>query len=107
MPTYEYACKQCGQHLEAVQAFSDPAITTCPNCGGELRKVFGAVGIVFKGSGFYKTDNRNGSSSGGAKQPAASDGASAPAEPPKSDSAPAATPSTTSTTSPAPASAAS
>lgn len=107
MPTYEYACKQCGQHLEAVQAFSDPALTTCPNCGGELRKVFGAVGIVFKGSGFYKTDNRNGSSNGGTKQPAASDGASTPAEPAKSDSSPAATTSTTSTTSPAPASAAS
>lgn len=64
MPTYEYACKKCGEHLEAVQSFSDDPLTTCPKCSGELRKVFGAVGIVFKGSGFYKTDNRsNGSRS--------------------------------------------
>ena len=62
MPTYEYACRSCGEHLEAVQAFTDDALTTCPNCGGELRKVFRSVGIVFKGSGFYKTDNRSGSS---------------------------------------------
>ena len=58
MPTYEYACKSCGQHLEVVQSFKDDALTECPNCGGELRKVFGNVGIVFKGSGFYKTDSR-------------------------------------------------
>ncbi len=58
MPTYEYACKACGKHVEAVQSFSDPALTTCPACGGELRKIFGNVGIVFKGSGFYKTDSR-------------------------------------------------
>lgn len=108
MPTYEYACKQCGQHLEAVQAFSDPALTTCPSCGGELRKVFGAVGIVFKGSGFYKTDSRNGSSSGSATKPAASDATSTPAEQPKSDSSPVPSPAAApSATSPAPASAAS
>ena len=58
MPTYEYACKKCGEHLEVVQSFKDDALTECPNCGGELRKVFGNVGIVFKGSGFYKTDSR-------------------------------------------------
>jgi putative FmdB family regulatory protein len=64
MPTYEYTCRDCGERLEAVQSFSDEPLTTCPNCGGSLRKVFGAVGIVFKGSGFYKTDNRsNGSRS--------------------------------------------
>jgi putative FmdB family regulatory protein len=62
MPTYEYACRQCGEHLEVVQAFSDDALTTCPNCGGDLKKVFGNIGIVFKGSGFYKTDSRSGSS---------------------------------------------
>ncbi len=61
MPTYEYACKQCGEHLEVVQSFKDDALTVCPNCAGELRKVFGSVGIVFKGSGFYKTDSRSGS----------------------------------------------
>jgi putative FmdB family regulatory protein len=59
MPTYEYACRKCGEHLEVVQAFSDKALTVCPNCGGELKKVFGNIGIVFKGSGFYKTDSRS------------------------------------------------
>jgi putative FmdB family regulatory protein len=61
MPTYEYRCTECGEDLEAVQRFSDPALTTCPTCGGRLRKVFNAVGVVFKGSGFYRTDSRNGS----------------------------------------------
>jgi len=59
MPTYEYACRHCGEHLEVVQSFSDDALTECPACGGSLRKVFGSVGIVFKGSGFYKTDSRS------------------------------------------------
>jgi putative FmdB family regulatory protein len=63
MPTYEYRCKACGHELEAVQAFTDDPLTVCPECGGDLRKKFGAVGITFKGSGFYKTDSR---SSGGA-----------------------------------------
>ena len=58
MPTYEYACKKCGEHLEVVQSFKDDPLTQCPNCKGALRKVFGNVGIVFKGSGFYKTDSR-------------------------------------------------
>jgi len=58
MPTYEYRCKECGEHLEVVQSFKDDALTTCPNCGGSLRKVFGNIGITFKGSGFYKTDSR-------------------------------------------------
>lgn len=58
MPTYEYACRACGEHLEAVQSFSDEPLVVCPACGGELRKVFRSVGIVFKGSGFYKTDSR-------------------------------------------------
>ena len=58
MPTYEYACKACGHRLEAVQKFTDDALTVCPECGGALRKVFGAPGIVLKGSGFYKTDTR-------------------------------------------------
>ena len=58
MPTYEYACKSCGKHLEVVQSFKDDALTTCPACGGPLRKVFGSIGISFKGSGFYKTDSR-------------------------------------------------
>src|SRR6516165_8905893 len=58
MPTYEYACKSCGEHLEVVQSFKDNALTRCPACGGPLRKVFGSIGISFKGSGFYKTDSR-------------------------------------------------
>jgi putative FmdB family regulatory protein len=67
MPTYEYACKECGEHLEVVQSFKDEPLTECPACGGPLRKVFAPVGIVLKGSGFYKTDNRK--SSGGSKGP--------------------------------------
>ena len=58
MPTYEYRCKDCGQELEVVQSFTDDALTTCEACGGSLRKVFGNVGIAFKGSGFYKNDSR-------------------------------------------------
>jgi putative FmdB family regulatory protein len=58
LPTYEYACKACGHRLEAVQKFTDDALTVCPDCDGALRKVFGAPGIVLKGSGFYKTDTR-------------------------------------------------
>ena len=61
MPTYEYACSKCGEHLEVVQSFNDDPLKKCPACGGRLKKVFGAVGIVFKGSGFYKTDSRNAS----------------------------------------------
>jgi putative FmdB family regulatory protein len=64
MPTYQYRCTECGEDLEAVQKFSDAPLTTCPTCGGQLRKVFNAVGVVFKGSGFYRTDSRNGSKSG-------------------------------------------
>ncbi len=58
MPTYQYACTECGEQLEAVQSFSDPALTECPACQGKLRKVFNSVGIVFKGSGFYRNDSR-------------------------------------------------
>lgn len=63
MPTYQYQCTACGSGLEAVQKFSDAALTECPECGGKLRKVFSAVGVVFKGSGFYRTDSRSSSSS--------------------------------------------
>jgi putative FmdB family regulatory protein len=59
MPTYEYACKDCDEHLEVVQSFKDKALTECPACGGPLRKVFGNIGITFKGSGFYRTDSRS------------------------------------------------
>ena len=64
MPTYQYACTACGHQLEAVQAFSDEPLTVCPACEGRLRKVFSAVGIVFKGSGFYRTDSRADKSNG-------------------------------------------
>ena len=63
MPTYQYACTECGHAFEQVQSFSDDALTVCPECSGRLRKVFNAVGVVFKGSGFYRTDSRSGSTS--------------------------------------------
>ena len=61
MPTYQYTCTACGEPLEVVQSFTDDALTVCPACGGQLRKLYNAVGIVFKGSGFYRTDSRSGS----------------------------------------------
>ena len=64
MPTYQYRCTACGHDLEATQKFSDPSLTECPNCGGSLRKVFNAVGVVFKGSGFYRTDSRKAGANG-------------------------------------------
>ncbi len=63
MPTYQYCCTQCQHGFEATQAFSDPALSDCPQCQGRLRKVYSAVGVVFKGSGFYRTDSRSGPSS--------------------------------------------
>ena len=69
MPTYQYACTACGHRFEAVQSFSDASLTDCPECAGRLRKVFSSVGIVFKGSGFYRTDSRAGSSDGPVKEP--------------------------------------
>ncbi|MGO8895105.1 MAG: FmdB family zinc ribbon protein [Streptosporangiaceae bacterium] len=63
MPTYQYTCTDCGEPVETVQKFTDAPLTVCAACGGRLRKVFSPVGIVFKGSGFYRTDSRNGSSS--------------------------------------------
>ena len=83
MPTYEYACRSCGEHLEVVQSFRDEALTECANCDGELRKVFGAIGIAFKGSGFYRTDSR---SSGGSKSEPKSEPAPAPAAKEKKES---------------------
>jgi len=63
MPTYDYRCKDCGHEFEAHQSFSDDPLTECPSCGGTVKKKFAAVGIAFKGSGFYKNDARGGSSS--------------------------------------------
>ena len=80
MPTYQYACTQCDERLEAVQSFSDAPLTECPACGGRLRKVFSAVGVVFKGSGFYKTDSRSAATSGAKGDTAGGDGAAAKSE---------------------------
>jgi len=73
MPTYEYACTECGEHVEVVQSMSEAPLATCAVCGGKLRKVYAPIGIVFKGSGFYRTDSRAkaGASEGGARESAA------------------------------------
>jgi putative FmdB family regulatory protein len=76
VPTYQYSCTQCGHFFEQFQSFSDDSLTVCPECQGQLRKVFNAVGVVFKGSGFYRTDSRSSSTATDASTPAA---ASAPA----------------------------
>ncbi|MFC9893587.1 FmdB family zinc ribbon protein [Nocardia sp. NPDC127579] len=79
MPTYSYACTQCDNRFDIVQSFSDDALTVCPECSGKLRKLFNSVGIVFKGSGFYRTDSRGGAST--ASEPAKTDsGSSKPAD---------------------------
>jgi putative FmdB family regulatory protein len=74
LPTYEYACTACGHRLEAVQKFTDDSLTECPECGGKLRKVFGAPGIVLKGSGFYKTDTRAQDKRSGSEKSSGSNG---------------------------------
>ena len=77
MPTYQYRCTSCGHDLEVVQKFTDPALTECPVCSGGLRKIYNAVGVVFKGSGFYRTDSRAGAESGGAGTPTGDQGSGA------------------------------
>ena len=72
MPTYQYACTECGHAFEQFQSFSEDALTSCPSCEGKLRKVFSAAGIVFKGSGFYKTDSRSSTASSSSTPAAAS-----------------------------------
>ena len=89
MPTYEYACKSCGQHVDVVQSIADEPLTVCPDCGGQLRKVFHPAGILLKGSGFYKTDNRasNGKHSGEKKDSGSNgDSSSKSSESKRSDS---------------------
>ena len=83
MPTYQYACTECDEQLEMVQKFSDDPLTVCPVCSGRLRKVFSPVGIVFKGSGFYRNDSRSGNGSKDAKtsEPSAGSGDKADAKP--------------------------
>ncbi len=68
MPTYEYSCNDCGDRLDVVQSFTDDSLTVCPTCGGQLRKLFGNVGVVFKGSGFYRNDSRAGANQSGDQQ---------------------------------------
>jgi putative FmdB family regulatory protein len=103
MPTYEYECQQCHERVEAVQKFTDAALTVCPHCGGELRKVFSAVGIVFKGSGFYKNDSRgsksDSSKSDSSKSESSKSDSSAPAKTDTAATTPAATPASPTTTS--------
>ncbi|MFE1881123.1 FmdB family zinc ribbon protein [Streptomyces diastatochromogenes] len=99
MPTYQYQCTECGEGLEAVQKFTDDALTECPSCGGRLKKVFSAVGIVFKGSGFYRNDSRGStSSSSPASKPSGSSSSSSSSSDSKSSSS--ASPSSTSSSSP-------
>jgi putative FmdB family regulatory protein len=74
VPTYSYACTACDNRFDIVQSFSDDSLTECPECTGKLRKLFNSVGVVFKGSGFYRTDSRGGSST--ASEPAKSDSSS-------------------------------
>ncbi|HET7690113.1 MAG TPA: FmdB family zinc ribbon protein [Nocardioidaceae bacterium] len=95
MPTYQYACTECDHFFEQFQSFSDDALTVCPQCGGKLRKVFNAVGVVFKGSGFYRTDSRSTKSSSDTAAPAKSESpssSSAGASESTSSSAPTTTP---------------
>ncbi|GAA0940917.1 FmdB family zinc ribbon protein [Nonomuraea longicatena] len=92
MPTYQYACNDCGEQLEVVQKFSDDALTVCPACEGKLRKVFSAAAIVFKGSGFYKTDSRSSSTSTTTSPKPAEKTSAEKSSPDKSSSAPAAAP---------------
>ncbi len=82
MPTYSYACTVCDNKFDIVQSFSDDSLTVCPECGGKLRKLFNSVGVVFKGSGFYRTDSRSGSGS----LPAASSGSDSSSGSTSSDS---------------------
>ena len=99
MPTYEYACTSCGEHLEVVQSFKDDPLTECAVCGGELRKVFAPIGVVFKGSGFYKTDSRSGSGSKAASSDSsskASGGDTGTSSAPSSDSSKASAPASSS-----------
>ncbi|RRQ77168.1 FmdB family transcriptional regulator [Streptomyces griseofuscus] len=98
MPTYQYQCTECGEGLEAVQKFTDDALTECPHCNGRLKKVFSAVGIVFKGSGFYRNDSRGStSSSSPATKPSGSSSSASTSA--SSDSKPSSTSSTSTSSS--------
>ncbi|MFE6839280.1 FmdB family zinc ribbon protein [Streptomyces sp. NPDC057705] len=99
MPTYQYQCTECGEGLEAVQKFTDDALTVCPSCDGRLKKVFSAVGIVFKGSGFYRNDSRGASSSSTPASKPASSSSSSTTSTAAAPAASSSTPSSSSSTS--------
>ena len=82
MPVYAYGCKDCGHAFDIRQSFSEDALTVCPECGGDLRKKFNTVGVVFKGSGFYRTDSRAGASSADTASPAPASSGSSPSSDP-------------------------
>ena len=86
MPTYEYRCKSCGHELEVQQSFTDDPLRECPECQGELRKVFGNIAVTFKGSGFYKTDSRPKSGASSSSDSSSSEKKSEPKSESKSDS---------------------
>jgi len=94
MPTYSYRCTECGEAFDIQQAFTDDALTVCPNCGGRLRKLFNTVGVTFNGSGFYRTDSRAAASSegGGSSESAASSAGSSGASGSSGSSAPSGAP---------------
>ncbi|MGW2018132.1 FmdB family zinc ribbon protein [Streptomyces sp. NPDC001927] len=97
MPTYQYQCTECGEGLEAVQKFTDDALTECPSCKGRLKKVFSAVGIVFKGSGFYRNDSRGSSSSSAPASKSSTASSTSSSSSSSSDAKPAASSSSSST----------
>jgi putative FmdB family regulatory protein len=89
MPTYAYACTQCGHRFDAVQSFSDASLTECPECGGALRKQYGSIGVTFNGGGFYRTDSRASASKSGGESGGGSMGSS-PSSKPEASASPAA-----------------
>lgn len=107
MPTYAYACKTCGHRFDVVQSFTDASLTECPECGGELRKQYGSIGVTFNGSGFYRTDSRSGEGKGGEKKSGDTKSADAGAKSPSGESGGSSTPAPSSSKSEAKASPAS
>nr|WP_208115445.1 FmdB family zinc ribbon protein [Labedaea rhizosphaerae] len=99
MPTYQYACKACDHRFEEVQSFTDAALTECPQCGGQLRKLYSSVGVVFKGSGFYRTDSRTGSGKSESSTTSSSDSSTSSSSSKKSTESSSASSSSSSTTS--------
>ena len=101
MPTYQYACTECGHAFEQFQSFSDDALTTCPECEGRLRKLFNAVGVVFKGSGFYRTDSRSESGAGSSTSSSSNGSSGSSASPAKESTSSTSSTSGTSSSTPA------